>query len=109
YGFLFRLDPLDYKNWASGLKKAGYATSATYDQKLIAIIERYQLFQYDRPPIKDPFVNVVEHTYEDMLIGVFQVNDVDVYIAEDGDTPQIIAQRSGRDINKILQYNEMLS
>jgi LysM repeat protein len=109
YGFLFRLDPLDYKNWASGLKKAGYATSATYDQKLIAIIERYQLFQYDRPPITDPFVNVVEHTYEDMLIGVFQVNDVDVYIAEDGDTPQIIAQRSGRDINKILQYNEMLS
>ena len=63
YGFLFQLDPLDYKNWASGLKKSGYATSATYDTKLIAIIERYQLFQYDRPPIIDyPFVNVTEDT-----------------------------------------------
>ena len=43
YGFLFRLDPTDYRRWAKGLKKSGYATSATYDQKLIAIIERYGL------------------------------------------------------------------
>lgn len=108
YGFLFRLDPLDYKSWATGLKKAGYATSATYDQKLISIIERYQLFQYDRPPVTDPMVNVEESTYEDLLIGVFQVNDVDVVIAEDGETPQDIAGRTGRDIRKIMQYNEML-
>lgn len=109
YGFLFQLDPLDYKNWATGLKKAGYATSATYDTKLIAIIERYQLFQYDRPPVTDPMVNVVEHTYEDLLIGVFQVNDVDVVIADEGDTPANIAVRTGRDINKIMDYNEMLT
>ncbi|MBK7406818.1 MAG: LysM peptidoglycan-binding domain-containing protein [Saprospirales bacterium] len=109
YGFLFHLDPLDYKNWASGLKKAGYATSATYDSKLIAIIERYQLFQYDRPPVVDPFVNVVENTYEDMLIGIFQVNDIDVVIAAEGDTPASIAERTGRDVFKVLQYNEMLT
>ncbi|MFZ2897925.1 MAG: glucosaminidase domain-containing protein [Saprospiraceae bacterium] len=109
YGFLFRLDPLDYKSWATGLKKAGYATSATYDQKLISIIERYQLFQYDRLPMTDPMVNVEEETYEDMLIGVFQVNDVDVVIAKEGETPQDIAGRTGRDINKIMQYNELLA
>ncbi|MCB9283311.1 MAG: LysM peptidoglycan-binding domain-containing protein [Lewinellaceae bacterium] len=109
YGFLFHLDPMDYKSWASGLKKAGYATSATYDSKLIAIIERYQLYQYDRPPVVDPFINVVENTYEDLLIGIFQVNDVDVVIAEEGETPAIIAERTGRDVYKLLQYNEMLT
>ena len=109
YGFLFHLDPMDYKSWASGLKKSGYATSATYDSKLIAIIERYQLFQYDRPPIVDPFINVVENTYEDLLIGIFQVNDVDVVIAQEGETPAIIAERTGRDVFKLLQYNELLA
>lgn len=110
YGFLFQLDPLDYKSWASGLKKAGYATSATYDTKLIAIIERYQLAQYDNlPVINDPFVNVEEDTYEDLLIGIFQVNDVDLVVAEEGETPASIAARTGHDVFKIIQYNEMLS
>jgi len=48
YSPLFKLDPLDYKGWATGLKKAGYATSPTYDQKLIGLIEKYNLQEYDR-------------------------------------------------------------
>ena len=47
YAFLFDLDKDDYKGWAHGLKKAGYATDPRYPQKLISIIERYQLHQYD--------------------------------------------------------------
>ncbi|MCB0260921.1 MAG: glucosaminidase domain-containing protein, partial [Calditrichaeota bacterium] len=47
YGFLFRIDPTDYKAWAEGLRRAGYATSANYPTKLIDIIERYQLNRYD--------------------------------------------------------------
>ncbi|MEF8845645.1 MAG: glucosaminidase domain-containing protein [Bacteroidales bacterium] len=47
YAFLFDYDRTDYKKWARGLKKAGYATSATYASKLINLIERYQLHQYD--------------------------------------------------------------
>ena len=38
----------DYKAWAKGLKKAGYATDKTYDKKLIEIIEEYQLFNLDK-------------------------------------------------------------
>lgn len=48
YGFLFDLDPGDYKAWARGLKKAGYATDKDYHHKLIRIIESLKLFQYDR-------------------------------------------------------------
>lgn len=46
YKFLFDLNPNDYKAWAYGLKTAGYATSRTYPQQLIQIIETYQLQQY---------------------------------------------------------------
>ncbi len=47
YSFLFDLDNDDYRNWAKGLKQAGYATDRKYPSKLISFIERYQLYKYD--------------------------------------------------------------
>ncbi|MFD2826311.1 glucosaminidase domain-containing protein [Leeuwenhoekiella polynyae] len=47
YADLFDLDPDDYKGWAKGLRKAGYATDRKYPEKLIAIIERYAMYNYD--------------------------------------------------------------
>jgi len=47
YAFLFSLGKYDYKAWAHGLKKAGYATDPQYAYRLIKIIEREQLFLYD--------------------------------------------------------------
>jgi flagellum-specific peptidoglycan hydrolase FlgJ len=46
YSFLFQFQSEDYKSWAYGLKQAGYATSKTYPQQLIKIIEDYNLQQY---------------------------------------------------------------
>jgi LysM repeat protein len=46
YAFLFKLDPTDYKGWAYGLRKAGYATNPNYPQILINNIETYNLEQY---------------------------------------------------------------
>ncbi|WP_207421844.1 glucosaminidase domain-containing protein [Desertivirga brevis] len=48
YAPLFELDRNDYKGWAYGLKKAGYATNPRYAELLIGIIERYGLDQYDK-------------------------------------------------------------
>lgn len=47
YGFLFEYAKTDYRNWAEGLQKAGYATSKTYAVKLIALIERHELYKLD--------------------------------------------------------------
>lgn len=47
YAFLFELDIMDYKAWANGLSKAGYATNPRYPELLIRIIERHQLHDYD--------------------------------------------------------------
>ncbi len=48
YSFLFEYKITDYKSWAYGLKKAGYATNPKYPQLLIKIIEKYNLQQYDK-------------------------------------------------------------
>lgn len=48
YSHLFKLKCDDYKGWAKGLKKAGYATNKRYDKILIAVIERYKLNKYDK-------------------------------------------------------------
>jgi flagellum-specific peptidoglycan hydrolase FlgJ len=52
YSFLFDLKKDDYKKWARGLKKAGYATDPKYSQKLIELIERYELYKYDNKVLK---------------------------------------------------------
>lgn len=47
YAGLFELKPDDYKGWAKGLRAAGYATDRKYPEKLINLIERYNLHKYD--------------------------------------------------------------
>ena len=47
YKSLFELKPTDYKGWAIGLRKAGYATDPKYAEKLIKLIEDYKLYQFD--------------------------------------------------------------
>lgn len=48
YAGLFELDKNDYRNWAIGLKNAGYATNPRYPELLINIIDKYKLYQYDQ-------------------------------------------------------------
>jgi len=48
YADLFKLEVTDYKGWARGLKRAGYATNPKYPQLLIRIIEENMLFEFDR-------------------------------------------------------------
>lgn len=51
YSSLFKLKTTDYKGWARGLQKAGYATDKSYANKLIKLIEDYELYQYDKVSI----------------------------------------------------------
>jgi hypothetical protein len=48
YAPLFELDPDDYKGWAKGLKKCGYATHPDYDYHLITLIEEEKLYEFDK-------------------------------------------------------------
>lgn len=117
YGFLFRLEPTDYKAWARGLKQAGYATSATYSSKLIDIIERYELHRYDLmtstgiiaggddgvPQLggggtADPNVVVAGQ--------VFLNNDVQYVLTQSGETLQEVALRTNTDLTDLVRNND---
>ena len=60
YGPLFKLDRTDYKGWANGLQKAGYATSKTYARNLISLIERFELYKLDHLTFESFAVNRAE-------------------------------------------------
>lgn len=62
YRNLFTLKVDDYKGWAKGLKAAGYATDRKYPDKLISLIERYELYKFDNISI-DRTVAVVDETH----------------------------------------------
>lgn len=68
YKFLFDLEVNDYKGWAHGLKKAGYATDPAYPSKLIRLIEDYELYRYDVEPSD---------------YGSFEADDVEVYVVKE--------------------------
>ena len=58
YAKLFKLKKSNYKGWAKELKAAGYATDRKYPQKLISLIERYQLYKFDKEVLGDSYTKV---------------------------------------------------
>ena len=62
YHKLFMLEKDDYKGWAKELKAAGYATDRKYPQKLIGLIERYQLYRFDADVLGKEIGNNDKHT-----------------------------------------------
>ncbi len=67
YSFLFNLDKGDYVSWARGLRQAGYATDNQYPQKLIRIIERYKLYQYDKEVLGDDYEKEGKNTLSHLV------------------------------------------
>ncbi len=78
YAFLFELRTTDYKGWAHGLRKAGYATNPKYGDLLINIIERYELYEYDQEKEKKLLTSARLTKKE-----VFEINEIPA-IAYDG-------------------------
>ena len=88
YAFLFNYKRDDYKKWAHGLRQAGYATDRKYPQKLIALIERYDLHKYDEAVVESGLSTVREpkqyevFTHEvkkgDTLYGISKRYDISV-------------------------------
>ena len=120
YSSLFDLKLTDYKGWAKGLKKAGYATNPKYADLLIKLIEDNNLHQYDKlNKIPEPKVveKVVErskpinNTPRVMAVPQIQVSDNNIkYVrAVNGDTPESIAQRNNMGLWQILKYNDLES
>ncbi|WP_199139895.1 glucosaminidase domain-containing protein [Pedobacter sp. ASV12] len=70
YSFLFELDKNDYKNWALGLKTAGYATNPKYPDMLITTIEKYKLYQYDQPESEREKINREDRVFTEINANI---------------------------------------
>lgn len=105
YAFLFDEDLSDYKAWAKGLKKAGYATNKKYPQLLTNLIERFELYQYDEEGSDDEDFSV-----EEFIAGTPVLksdNGVKYLIASEGDSFESIAKKTENRVEKLLEYNEL--
>ncbi len=104
YSFLFDLKPDDYKSWAKGLKKAGYATDRKYPNKLISFIENFDLDKYD---------DLVIHQKKIKRNKKRQERDtelVDAYIVVNkGDTLYSIAKNNNTTVEELKKRNNLTS
>ncbi len=121
YSFLFDLSSTDYKSWARGLQKAGYATSRTYASMLIRIIEDNQLYVYDQGGSlsnieTDEFIadsqKVVLADVDNFTISynkhkVYNKNRIDYIVIKEGDTFRGITEELGMLPWELYKYNEM--
>jgi LysM repeat protein len=108
YQSLFKLDPLDYKAWARGLKACGYATSPIYANKLIGIIETYELHLFDEDENGN---SRMPNRQEDFRWSVHKIqynNGVMCVCANAGDTWTSLAKEFSISAKKLLKYNDAI-
>lgn len=96
YSKLFNLKENDYKAWAKGLRAAGYATDRKYPQKLISLIERYQLYRFDEDVLGTKTNNSID-----------QVIEGDNHIVIKGDTLYSLSKRYKTTVEKIKSLNNL--
>ncbi|WP_082986880.1 MULTISPECIES: glucosaminidase domain-containing protein [Butyricimonas] len=110
YASLFKLSKTDYKGWAKGLKKAGYATAPDYAQKLIKIIEEEELYQFDKPGKRNHKIpNELNYKLGDTQnyqSRVVYINNIPSIKVKKGDTFEGIAQYFGIPLKRLLAYND---
>ena len=133
YKVLFTYSITDYKAWAKGLKKCGYATSPTYAESLIRIIEMYSLHQFDkRSPqhySKNTTLNArgkegeISRHYLKRLSqnkikekkippffrthAVYHCNDNYFIVVQEGDDLATISWATGLKIEELLEFNDL--
>lgn len=105
YSFLFEYKPTDYRSWAKGLKKAGYATNKKYPQLLIDLIERYDLHKYDLA--KEEVLVSRESAIIQASDISLSANKVKYIVAAAGDTYESIGLETEKTVDEILKYNEI--
>lgn len=118
YGFLFDYKSTDYKGWAKGLKKAGYATHPSYDQLLIKIIEENNLYYFDQEltasqrPIthyrgKKKYSSDPDFSININARPIYQRNNVDYILAKSGDSFDKISREMEMLNWELYRYNEL--
>lgn len=96
YSSLFGLNPVDYKGWAKGLKKAGYATNPKYPDLLIKYIEQYNLQVYSLAALnKVPAADVINVENGQVMLPAEKINE----------NPAPLTNNVNADLDKVVSIN----
>ena len=99
YRFLFDYDMDDYRSWAKGLKKAGYATDRRYPNKLIKLIKDFNLDQYDKSVMQGNFKPKKSK----------KIDKPERYTVKEGDTLYSIGKKYNVSVDELKQLNQLQS
>lgn len=99
YANLFKLDKGDYESWARGLKAAGYATDVKYPDKLIGLIERFELYKYDN--------QVLSRDFKPTKKEVVAAQGGDYYTVQQGDTLYALSKKFNLTVDDLKKLNNM--
>lgn len=119
YSDLFLLNKNDYKGWAKGLKAAGYATNPRYPDLLIDMIERYELYQYDRVETRvekekrEVVVEreIVHNTVEAPVVRTEQIKSpvaMRIHEVQGKDTLYSLSKQYGITVEQIKELNGLI-
>ena len=97
YDFLFEIKTNNYKAWAKGLKKAGYATDPKYPEKLISLIERFELNKFDLKKSKKT---------EEISFDGFQASR-QIHNVSKGDTLYSISRKYEISLESLIKINKI--
>jgi LysM repeat protein len=113
YASLFELKRTDYKSWAKGLKKAGYATNPKYPRLLIDLIEKNKLYKFDQMQSVDLAPLMVQQEESQETVPSEKAKREVMYnkrlkyiVAKKGDTFYQIAEDLDMTIRQLNRYND---
>jgi flagellum-specific peptidoglycan hydrolase FlgJ len=109
YAFLFNYNIKNYKKWAYGLRKAGYATDKKYPAKLLKLIKDYKLYEFDN--VKEgKYTKEIKklndgNTFEKPI--VVEKSKANTYKVRKGDTLYAIGKKFGISVDLIKKLNNL--
>jgi flagellum-specific peptidoglycan hydrolase FlgJ len=100
YATLFKLDKGDYQSWARGLKTAGYATDVKYPDKLIGLIERFELYKYDNEVLNRNYIPVKKDPELEISEGYYTI--------QQGDTLYSLSKKFNQSVEDLKKMNNLV-
>lgn len=108
YAPLFKLNIKDYRGWAKGLQKCGYATDRAYANKLIKVIEDYELYRYDSAkPGKTTGGNNRQPVRPGVRYTIYKTYGLLYVYAKSGDSFEQIAGSLDFKVKDLKKFNEV--
>lgn len=104
YSFLFDLKITDYKGWAKGLKKAGYATNPKYPDLLIKIIEENELYSFDKKSKTNVKLETTKSNEPKILV---HENNIKYIVSQEDESLLDIAKKLNMGLWQLYKYNDI--